>query len=95
MGLRSLYGLPIFDEEVGCTVKIEWCKKVKGAIYRFALNELNTVCKACSKTYMLPFHSNLKCQEHINYQSTSQAFQITLQNKTRNVQYQMQFQKQI
>ena len=42
VGLRSRYGLPICDEEVECTGKTEWCKKVKRAIYRFALNELNT-----------------------------------------------------
>ena len=46
MGLRSRYGLPIYDEEVECTGKTEWCKKVKGAIYRFAPNELNTASKA-------------------------------------------------
>ena len=65
MGLRSRYGLPIYDEEVECTGKTEWCKKVKGAIYRFAPNELNTASKASYKTNMLPFHSNLKCQEYI------------------------------
>ena len=65
MGSRSRYGLPICDEEVEYTGKTEWCKKVKGAIYRFALNELNTTCKASSKTNMLRFHNNLKCQEYI------------------------------
>ena len=65
IGLRSRYGLPICDEEVKCAGKTEWCKKVKGAIYRSALNELNTACKVSSKTNMLPFHSNLKCQGHI------------------------------
>ena len=40
-------------------------KKVKGAIHRFALNELSTACKVSSKTDMLPSHSNLKCQEYI------------------------------
>ena len=65
MGLRSRYGLPICDEEVECTCKTEWCKKVKGAIYRFAPNELNTACKASSKTDMLPFYSNLKRQQYI------------------------------
>ena len=55
--------LSICDEEVECTGKTEWCKKVKGAIHR----ELNTVCKASSKTNMLPFHGNLKCQEYITY----------------------------
>ena len=65
MGLRSGYGLPICDEEVECTGKTEWCKKGKGAIYRFALNELNAACKLSSKTNMLPFDSSLKCQEYI------------------------------
>ena len=50
VGLRSRYGLPIRDEEVECTDKTEWFKKVKRAIYRFALNKLNTVCKASYKT---------------------------------------------
>ena len=61
MGLRYRHGLSISDEEVECTGKTEWCKKVKGAIHRFALNELNTDCKASGKTNMLPFDSNLKC----------------------------------
>ena len=65
MGSRSAYGLSICDEEVECTGKTEWCKEVKRAIYRFALNELNTACKACSKSNMLPFYSNLKCKECI------------------------------
>ena len=65
MGLRSRYGLSICDEEVECIGKTEWHKKVKDAIHRFSLNELNTPCKAISKTNMLPFHSNLKCQEYI------------------------------
>ena len=67
MGLRSMYGIPICDEEVEYTGKAEWCKKVKGAIYCFALNQLNTACKASirSKTNVLPFHSNLKCQGYI------------------------------
>ena len=69
LGLRYKYGLPICDEEtceeVECTGKTEWCKNVKRAIYRFALNELNTACKASSKSEMLPFYSNLKCQEYI------------------------------
>ena len=65
MRLRSRYRPLIYDEEVECTVKTEWREMVKGAIYRFALNELNTACKASSKTNMLPFYSNLKCQEYI------------------------------
>ena len=65
MGLRSRYGLPTCDEKVECTGKTVWCKKVKGAIYCFALNELNTAWKASSKTNILPFHSDLKCQEKI------------------------------
>ena len=65
MGLRSRYGLPICDEEVKCTGNTEWCKKVKRSIYRFALNELNTACKASSKLCMLPFYGNLKCREYI------------------------------
>ena len=62
MGLRSRHGLPICDEEVECTAKTEKCKKVKGDVYRFAPNELNT---ACSKTNLLPLHGDLKCQEYI------------------------------
>ena len=65
MGLRSRYGLPICDEEVECMGTTQWCKKGKSYIYRFVLNELNTACKASSKTNMLPFYSNLKCQEYI------------------------------
>ena len=52
------------DEEVECTCKTEWCKKVKRTIYRFALNELNTACKANSESNLLPFYSNLKFQEY-------------------------------
>ena len=55
MELRSRYGPPICDEEVECTSKTEWCKKVMHASYRFALNELNANCKASSKSNMLPF----------------------------------------
>ena len=53
------------DEEAECTGKTECCKKVKRAIYRFALNELNLACKASNKSNMLPLYSNLKCQEYI------------------------------
>ena len=53
MGLRSRYGLPICDEEIECTGKTEWCKKVKCAIHCFVVNELNTASKACSKSNIL------------------------------------------
>ena len=38
---------------------------VKCPSYRFALNELNTACKASSKTNVLPSYCNLKFQEYI------------------------------
>ena len=56
MGLRSRYGLPICYEKVECTGKTQWCKKIKGAIYRFALNELNTACILSSKSDKTQVH---------------------------------------
>ena len=90
VGLRSRYGLPIYDEEVECTDKTEWREKVKGAIYRFALNELNTACKASN---MLPFHSNLKRQEYITSLHRKLSRLLFKAKLVRNVRYQMQFQK--
>ena len=65
IGLKYSNGFSICDEEIECTGKTEWCKKVNGAIHRFVINELNTACKQSSKTNMLPFHSNLKGQMYI------------------------------